>query len=192
MDVGVLPAIAIPVNTLNNNDNEEDEDHQIECNTIVGNSRGIITSYSSDGTFLWQIRSRVTWPSKIGLIETGFTPAIAIFPSKKDNMFIMSGYNTIGLFSKKGEELGIIDTDGYAPISPPIIGDFNNDGENDVILITRNSIDGYILKKESGSILFEVLIGILLFSMTVIWLTVAFDSENIFDNKGIKLKRATD
>lgn len=107
-------------------------------------------------------------------------------------MFIMTGYNTIGLFSKKGEELGVIDTEGYAPITPPIIGDFNNDGENDIIIITRNTIDGYILRRESGSILFEMLIGILLFSMTIIWLTVAFDSDNLYERNGLKFKRATD
>lgn len=65
VDVGVLPSIAIPVNSYSN----DDEDHQIEYNVIVGNSRGIITSYSSEGNFLWQLRSRVTWPSKVGLVE---------------------------------------------------------------------------------------------------------------------------
>lgn len=40
-----------------------------EYNIIYGNSKGILTCFSPYGKELWQIRSTITWPSSVPLID---------------------------------------------------------------------------------------------------------------------------
>lgn len=106
-------------------------------------------------------------------------------------MFLFTGYNSVGIFSSDGKEIGNIHLD-TPPITSPIIADFNNDGQNDIIIITRNSIEGYILKPITGSLLLQILIGMLLLVMVVIWMTVALDTNTYANPQTGRIKRSTD
>jgi hypothetical protein len=47
-------------------------------------------------------------------------------------------------------------------ISPPVIADFNNDGLNDLILVTPKGIYGYTLTRTTGSMILPVLSSFML------------------------------
>ena len=52
------------------------------------------------------------------------------------------GGESIALFSKDGKTLASIDVP-KAPVTVPVLGDFDSDGVTDIILVTEDAILGY-------------------------------------------------
>ncbi len=48
------------------------------------------------------------------------------------------------------------------PVSSPVIADFNDDGLNDVIIVTTDAIYGYTQRRHVATKLFSLLVGVLL------------------------------
>jgi len=69
---------------------------------------------------------------------------------------------------------------------PPVIGDFNNDGLNDIIVFGNDGLYGYSLQKGASSVIFPVLVLILIGVMGYIF--VQSDGNG---DKNVR-KRATD
>jgi len=74
--------------------------------------------------------------------------------------------------------------------NPATVGDFNNDGLNDVIIIANTGLYGYTTQKGAGSVLFPVIVLALMSVMA--YLLVQNEGGNQdHSRRGVK-KRATD
>ena len=126
---------------------------------------GVFTCYSGNGHFLWQIDNTPTWPLEFeyyyaGLYDTNArrVDETGVVDNLQTN-FIILGDKSFSLVSREGHLLTITDLPA-SPRTKPIMGDFNNDGFTDMILVTEDAILGYRLEA-TESINF-MLIGVLL------------------------------
>ena len=62
----------------------------------------------------------------------------------------MVGEKSIALFSKDGKTLASIDVP-KAPVTVPVLGDFDSDGVTDIILVTEDAILGYRLEATTST-----------------------------------------
>ena len=68
-------------------------------------------------------------------------------------MYILAVTTSIGLISPDGQLITTISlADHQIPINTPVIGDFTNDGMNDIIICSAKGNYGFALIKSSGTI----------------------------------------
>lgn len=137
---------------------------------IVAIHSGVLSSYSGDGELNWQRRNAPTWNA---LLPSGMRSAAStvLFDSDAwrvddegdhDNLFsniLVMGDSELKLFSREGDELSAVEVP-QLPISPPILGDFDNDGVTDVIVVTEDALLGFHLNvvQSNRSIMIAILI----------------------------------
>lgn len=80
------------------------------------------------------------------------------------------GENTIQLLSRDGDELATAELPRY-PITQPIIGDFDNDGITDIIIITDGAILGYHVHIQQTNRIIFILLMILIFIAILVFAT---------------------
>jgi len=80
------------------------------------------------------------------------------------------GESTIQLLSRDGDELATAELPRY-PITQPIIGDFDNDGITDIIIITDGAILGYHVHIQQTNRIIFILLMILIFIAILVFAT---------------------
>jgi hypothetical protein len=97
------------------------------------------------------------------------------------------GENTIQLLSRDGDELATAELPRY-PITQPIIGDFDNDGITDIIIITDGAILGYHVHIQQTNRIIFILLIILIFIAILVFATniqmITYDDYNNIINTG--------
>lgn len=71
-------------------------------------------------------------------------------------------------------EKGSIEIEAKLPSivnGPPVVGDWDTDGDNDIIIPCINGFVGLRVTKGSGNPIFVVLFGILMFAIPVLYIT---------------------
>lgn len=58
-----------------------------------------------------------------------------------------------------------------APAIPLQVADFNSDGNNDIILLSRDGVYAFVQVRHIGGLPFTTLIGILLVAMAAVYIT---------------------
>ena len=135
-----------------------------ERDVIVAIHSGVVTSYSGSGKFNWQVRGAPkwsvgasgasgasgaagdTWPS-LAYAVLGFDSDAARAEDLGSHNSIYSNILVAGeamlmLLSREGDVLASAEIP-RAPLAQPVIGDFDNDGVSDIIVVTNGAVLGY-------------------------------------------------
>lgn len=165
---------------------------------------GLVTSFNHDGTRSWRVQTRASWlhgsaasaaasssssaDLMISSLQQSFQPSITKFqlhsadPSSEhigDHALVI-GERYVSLISFGGHlraELPLIVGDPV--ISRPIIGDFDSDGLNDIILMTPKGFYGYRITRRLGGELFSFLVLGLLFLIVTIFVLKLVTTTNL-------------
>lgn len=185
-------------------------------NSIFMVSSGRITAYGPDGDSLWDVESRANWRATDYPVLT----PVHIFPNDPALHLIALG-TSLSLISPTGELLSTLrlrkatqhhdeapaegaggDTGtGVAggprageiwSVAPPTLGDFNNDGLADVLVVGHDGLYGYAIVRGAGSVLFPGLVVVLICVM--VYALVRTESTQGADARrgGVARKRALD
>eukprot|EP01132_Coremiostelium_polycephalum_P003771 gene3771-4695_t len=163
-------------------------------------SSGKVTCLDEYGRQIWQVNTEAQWYKQTQLLLTPY-PSIQSFSfeqyGRKQNLMAI------------GEALVILDMDGTIlftqeldnfeedpVLAPPIIGDINNDGYNDVILVNLHGYNIYYIEKSYSNMLFPI-IGLVIFGALLVLMFLGSADNIIIQKKPIARhlqfkKRSTD
>ena len=136
-----------------------------EKDIIVAIHSGIVTSYSGLGNFNWQIRNAPTWSTddtasanaaaKDGEEEpVNIVASVVGFDSDADraqgigaqnsvySSILITGESEMQLVSREGDLLASAALP-KGPLAYPVLGDFDNDGVTDIIILTDGAVLGF-------------------------------------------------
>mmetsp|Transcript_41214 Transcript_41214/g.66839 ORF Transcript_41214/g.66839 Transcript_41214/m.66839 type:complete len:705 (+) Transcript_41214:47-2161(+) len=141
-------------------------------------SNGRISSYSSNGVLNWQTPPLVPWPTYMRRVSDPDNmhvepaPALRRLPVSshlKEEYVIAVGYTSLVVIEPlSGKVLNIVQLP-EVPTGPIVIGDFNNDGLNDVLVPTRLAYYGLTLKKTPGSRILALFVGAFLIAISAVF-----------------------
>lgn len=127
---------------------------------ILAIHSGIVTSYSGSGTFKWQLKGAPMWEATEKGVRNGGIAVQYDHDAQRvqqgnshDTLYsniLVIGQAAISLISRDGSFLSTADLPNPA-IAAPTLGDFDNDGVIDVIIVTDDSILGYRLEITASS-----------------------------------------
>lgn len=120
-------------------------------NIIVAINAGVVTCFTGKGEHLWQIVGAPTWNEQFQyrtVVPFDSDAARADDVGKHDNLhsdILIIGDTAVSLLNRDGYILTSA-TVPKEPIAMPAIGDFDNDGITDIIIVTKNAVLGYRLE----------------------------------------------
>lgn len=136
---------------------------------ITMGSYGRVSSYDKEGNINWQVSTPATWsveaqdrkrkhetdPDNIQKFMESFFPSrhlvsLQVFGNK--DAMVMSGWSNIAVVDLKHGQLLASHSLPCQPSSPLVIGDFNNDGLNDVIVTCKLGYLGFSLHHHTNHI----------------------------------------
>jgi len=112
-------------------------------------------------------------------ITENMLPSIQIVnlvPFGEQDCILIVGRSNFQLYTVSGSLIG----GGQFPLPPtglPVVGDFNNDGYNDIIIETNNGFYGFAQVRGTGSVLFRVLIAVLLIILIALSIIQSFPEQ---------------
>jgi len=174
-----------------------------ELDTIFLVSTGRMTSFRPFGRMNWQIDTEATWGKNMvsarisGLIKRRRgkiqnEPSVPIIPYLTtlfvepfgEEKNILAVASSIVIVDGRGNNLASTMIE-HTSITTPVIGDFDNDGLNDIIIVTPNAYYGYSITRTSGSMLFSGLVLLLMLAMASLYVyslsTYEFQQKRAMD-----------
>ena len=163
---------------------------------VFATNVGIITCYSGNGELLWQITDGPSWP-----IDSEHVEAFGVFAfdwnagraeelgshSNEYAQFLVVGDSRMSLISRTGD---VLYTAEYSapPITMPTLGDFNDDGVTDVVLVLGDSVIGYelIMTPSPRGLLVAYII------IVILAIIVFFSKIQVLDDGKAGILRSTD
>jgi hypothetical protein len=137
---------------------------------IVAVNTGVVSSYSSSGALNWQVRGTPAWSftfsepshSTPEAIAATRHAAVLAFDSDATRAEEAGTHNTLyaSILISGESALELISGDGHylasseipsPPVARPILGDFDNDGVSDVLVVTDEAVLGYHVKVEKAT-----------------------------------------
>eukprot|EP00602_Paraphysomonas_sp_CaronLab_P000131 CAMPEP_0185029850 /NCGR_PEP_ID=MMETSP1103-20130426/16431_1 /TAXON_ID=36769 /ORGANISM="Paraphysomonas bandaiensis, Strain Caron Lab Isolate" /LENGTH=711 /DNA_ID=CAMNT_0027564751 /DNA_START=30 /DNA_END=2161 /DNA_ORIENTATION=- len=118
---------------------------------VVATNMGMVTSYSANGEFNWQVKDGPGWKTDFQwaqMVHFDMDAARAEEFGSHDNIYahmLITGDQDISVVSRDGVVLSTKSVPN-TPIARPVIGDFDADGFTDVIMVTDDAILGYRLQ----------------------------------------------
>lgn len=100
---------------------------------------------------------------------------LALRPDGIPAAILAVGYDTGMIVSEHGNELASFHV-AFPPSAPAVIADFDGDGLNDVIIVTRNGVFGYSQVQHLGGLSFGALLLTLIVAMAIVWYSQFYDS----------------
>jgi hypothetical protein len=144
---------------------------------VISINTGITTCYEGNGDYKWQVKGGPTWASDYQfstLIHFDVDASRAAELGSHDNtdsFVFIAGDKEISLNHRDGGYVLASAILPATPIARPLIGDFNNDGNTDVIVVTEDAILGYRLEVTPSSQ--AMLIAVLCLSVLVVLVFLA-------------------
>jgi len=132
-----------------------------DLDTIFLVSNGKMSSYRPNGRLNWQIDTEATWTkvrTKASQHSMGssqsFTASLLPFLLDPfgDQKAILAVGRSIVLVSPTGDILASVSLEGQIPVTSPTIGDFNNDGLDDIIVTTATGYTGFVVLNGRSSL----------------------------------------
>jgi len=160
-------------------------------------SSGYVTSFSPNGKKLWALHTEATWSKN----DYASLAAVYVLPTDPVPHIITTGKSLV-LISPLGSVLSTQPLrktssalaegeDEIRSIAPPALGDFNNDGITDVVVLGHDGFYGYAIQKGTGSVLFPGLV----LSLIGVMIYALIKGESRLDNsnkRALPKKRALD
>jgi hypothetical protein len=146
---------------------------QVTLFSVTGPSKG------QEAHQKWQVMTAAMWSNKLapaGIAPEKIVPTletISLSKFRQPEAILVAGEAEAVVLSPSGSQLTMISLP-FPPVAPMVIGDFSGDGLTDLILVTSNTIYGFVQTRQPGAILFSMLIGALLVVMAVIFITQHF------------------
>eukprot|EP01112_Ceratiomyxa_fruticulosa_P017478 TRINITY_DN5452_c0_g1_i1.p1 TRINITY_DN5452_c0_g1~~TRINITY_DN5452_c0_g1_i1.p1 ORF type:complete len:697 (-),score=147.44 TRINITY_DN5452_c0_g1_i1:355-2445(-) len=156
--------------------------------TVFMISTGLVSCYSSQGFLRWQTETIATWP--LNANSPPAHPSIISFSPRvgdksPDHLLIVG--SSIVLLSNEGKVVASVyltskNTAGKSRVSysitPPVIADFNNDGINDILVITAHDIHGYIIQTGGSTISYILSLLLVCVVISLIVAIQLFQTDN--------------
>lgn len=144
-------------------------------------STGRLTSVRFDGEQDWMITTRSTWnPDNVRRTQAEMMGNEIFTTVPTLSAYLAHDKQAIPHVLALGHEfLSIVDHTGEIltqfhvpepPLAPPILADINNDRANDVIIVTKSGLYGFVLTSHRGVTLFRVFVGFLLVVLAAFWI----------------------
>lgn len=151
-----------------------------------------MTSYRATGKRNWQLETPAIWPSRHIILESkkGKSPTVMTGPFLE--VFTVEEYGSEKFILAVGESVAMVSASGVllstltppdTIISPPIIADFNNDGLNDLVIVTPKGIYGYTLTRTTGSVILPVLSSFMLIAIAILFVYVNYNPKEELKRK---------
>ncbi|DBA75927.1 TPA: hypothetical protein ACH3X2_008986 [Trebouxia sp. C0005] len=149
--------------------------HEAGNLAVFLNSRGEVTAYSATGRKLWQNAHGLTWSNHHRQSQgQQVTPTLRALQLRADgngpHVLMAAGSHTAIILSPQGHTLDLL-TLPAAPAIPLQVVDFDGDGNNDLILLSRDGVYAFVQVRHIGGLPFTTLIGILLIAMAAVYFT---------------------
>eukprot|EP00891_Asterochloris_glomerata_P007069 jgi/Astpho2/7069/e_gw1.00107.25.1_t len=156
------------------------------------NSRGDVTAYTFQGRQAWQSSHGLSWSNELGQ-AAGLQVAPTLRPMALHSRGIPSAVLAAGahlavVLSEHGKELDRLELPA-PPVLPIQMADFNGDGNNDLILTSRDGIYAWAQIRHPGGLPFAALVGCLIVVMAAIYLAQLSSKA---EQSGPKGSRSTD
>lgn len=149
--------------------------HEAGNLAVFLNSRGEVTAYSATGRKLWQNAHGLTWSNQHRQGQgQQVTPTLRALQLRADgsglHVLLAAGSHTAIILSPQGHALDLL-TLPATPAIPLQVVDFDGDGNNDIILLSRDGVYAFVQVRHIGGLPFSTLIGILLIAMAAVYFT---------------------
>ncbi|WIA13628.1 hypothetical protein OEZ85_007192 [Tetradesmus obliquus] len=137
---------------------------------------GTLTALNGRGEKLWQRYFPVGWEAGGG--DQYAVPTLvplSLRPNSVPTAILAVGYDSGVVVSEHGNELAGFHV-AFPPVAPAIVADFDGDGLNDVIIVTRSGVFGYAQVQHLGGLSFGALLLTLIVAMAIVWYSQQYDS----------------
>lgn len=147
---------------------------------------GVVTSFSGSGKYNWQLRNTPQWSNSnsgnSSIVSSGLGGAVIAFDAdalRADSLgthnsvysqILVVGDNAMHLLSREGLSLATAEIPRL-PIAAPVIGDFDNDGVSDIIIVTEGAVLGYHVHVIQSSRTITIAIVILAMIAVLVFVT---------------------
>eukprot|EP01133_Synstelium_polycarpum_P012147 gene12147-14213_t len=139
---------------------------------------GRITSVKFNGSPNWQVDTGAKWhKNDMPRAHASIQPFSIEVSGNRDSLLAIA--ETMVVLSRYGDILVEIDlavdfsasTSKVLPMAPPVVGDFNNDGQNDIIVATLHGFHAYQMTRGYSTMLFT-LIGLMVMVVFILLLVI--------------------
>lgn len=141
---------------------------------IFATSKGQVSAISATGHHIWQTSfPGAGWPHSASdeAAEVRVVPSLSVMALHKHGVpttILVAGQDAAVLVSEHGVMLETLWLPG-PPDKPLVVADFNGDGLNDVLLVTKDGIYGYVQVPRYGSAVLSALMGCLIIAMGILF-----------------------
>lgn len=118
------------------------------------------------------------WSSEGDEASVPTLTALALRPDAIPTSVLAVGYDTGVVVSEHGNELANFHV-AFPPSAPAVVADFDGDGLNDVIIVTRSGVFGYSQVQHLGGLSFGALLLTLIVAMAIVWYSQFYDSGSL-------------
>ena len=144
------------------------------------NSNGLLTAIDNTGKLRFQKDIDVSWDMEEVDMAT-FKPYLAEYPyvfndNQTQPFMIAQGDKSINILDLNGNIISTKTFDDIQhPIMTPIYGDINNDGKNDIIIVTEKRIMGFSAKIVPQTDYIPLIIGIIVLLLSYAIYSIGID-----------------
>jgi hypothetical protein len=100
---------------------------------------------------------------------------LALRPHSIPLAVLAIGFESGYVISEHGNELASFHV-AFPPVAPAVVADFDGDGLNDIIVVTRGGVFGYSQVQHLGGLSFGALLLTLIVAMGIVWYSQQYDS----------------
>jgi hypothetical protein len=195
----VVPRVAQSRGILNHLQGRSLPSEQIGFDSIFLTSTGRLTSFSPTGEPNWQSILPTSWShvqlqlevsSSFAFSEQGelyvnvFRPSLKSLSLQiygKKSSLLVSGWDTVVLIDLRDGFMSGQHSLPCQPIDEPVIGDFNNDGCNEFIIICPEGYIGFEIQKGSTLLyMVSVTVTVMLAVLLLMWCCIQQDSDAVW------------
>jgi len=110
-----------------------------------------------------------------GRVATPTLMPLALRPHSIPLAVLAIGSEAGFVISEHGNELASFHV-AFPPVAPAVVADFDGDGLNDIIVVTRGGVFGYSQVQHLGGMSFGALLLTLIVAMGIVWYSQQYDS----------------
>lgn len=103
---------------------------------------------------------------------------LALRPHSIPLAVLAIGFENGFVISEHGNALASFHV-AFPPVAPAVVADFDGDGLNDIIVVTRGGVFGYSQVQHLGGLSFGALLLTLIVAMGIVWYSQQYDASGL-------------